>query len=110
MQPVELSDPWTGPSTYAEDFYSGGDVIDTGALGTISADRLSALDAVLLESLVTAPVDVAFEDREMHVEATPNEVDVDASPHQEVMEIHGMDADEDELEYEGEIFCQTFHA
>ncbi|GBE81296.1 hypothetical protein SCP_0310230 [Sparassis crispa] len=25
-QPADLSDPWVGPSTYAEDFYSGGDV------------------------------------------------------------------------------------
>ena len=25
-QPVEITDPWSGPRTYAEDFYSGGDV------------------------------------------------------------------------------------
>lgn len=25
-QPVEIPDPWVGPKTYAEDFYSGGDV------------------------------------------------------------------------------------
>ena len=25
---VELSDPWSGPQTYAEDFYSGGDIRD----------------------------------------------------------------------------------
>lgn len=24
--PVDIPDPWVGPSTYAEDFYSGGDV------------------------------------------------------------------------------------
>jgi hypothetical protein len=24
--PPDISDPWVGPSTYAEDFYSGGDV------------------------------------------------------------------------------------
>lgn len=24
--PVEISDPWSGVATYAEDFYSGGDV------------------------------------------------------------------------------------
>lgn len=24
--PVDIVDPWEGPSTYAEDFYSGGDV------------------------------------------------------------------------------------
>lgn len=25
-QPVDIVDPWIGPETYAEDFYSGGDV------------------------------------------------------------------------------------
>ena len=25
-QPLELSDPWSGPRMYAEDFYSGGDI------------------------------------------------------------------------------------
>jgi len=27
QRPVEIPDPWSGPRTYAEDFYSGGDVI-----------------------------------------------------------------------------------
>lgn len=27
--PVEIQDPWTGPQTYAEDYYSGGDVRTT---------------------------------------------------------------------------------
>lgn len=26
MPPVDIPDPWVGPSTYAEDFYSGGDI------------------------------------------------------------------------------------
>ncbi|KDQ55083.1 hypothetical protein JAAARDRAFT_60062 [Jaapia argillacea MUCL 33604] len=30
-QDVEIVDPWAGPSTYAEDFYSGGDRIDFSA-------------------------------------------------------------------------------
>jgi len=26
LQPLDLADPWIGPQTYAEDFYSGGDI------------------------------------------------------------------------------------
>ncbi|KAI0365580.1 hypothetical protein BV20DRAFT_972968 [Pilatotrama ljubarskyi] len=31
-EPVDIDDPWRGPSTYAEDFYAGGDDIPTSAL------------------------------------------------------------------------------
>lgn len=42
-QPVELLDPWKGPETYAQDFYSGGDILSSGA--DLSVDQLSALDS-----------------------------------------------------------------
>lgn len=43
QQPVEIPDPWSGPKTYAEDFYSGGDV-RVASDGQISVDHLSVCD------------------------------------------------------------------
>ncbi len=40
-QPPDLSDPWAGPSTYAEDFYSGGDT-QTGLLQDANPHLLPA--------------------------------------------------------------------
>jgi hypothetical protein len=41
---LEIPDPWTGPATYAEDFYSGGDVRQS-ALAAADPDILpSVLD------------------------------------------------------------------
>ncbi|KAG6920187.1 hypothetical protein DXG01_004956 [Tephrocybe rancida] len=41
---VEIPDPWSGPRTYAEDYYSAGDMV--GASQNMTADRLGEKDDV----------------------------------------------------------------
>lgn len=43
QQPVDIPDPWSGPKTYAEDFYSGGDVLPSSD-GQIIPDNLGIDD------------------------------------------------------------------
>lgn len=41
--PIEIPDPWSGPRTYAEDYYSGGDFLPTQDASP-TADRLGAAE------------------------------------------------------------------
>ncbi|KAG6902377.1 hypothetical protein C0995_000939 [Termitomyces sp. Mi166 len=50
-QPINIPDPWTGPKTYAEDFYSGGDVRPLQN-GTLDPHRLGNND----ECVTSTPI------------------------------------------------------
>ncbi|ESK97309.1 hypothetical protein Moror_17740 [Moniliophthora roreri MCA 2997] len=51
-QPVDIRDPWAGPHTYAEDFYSGGDLrADTD--GSVNPDRLNENDGSDISAFLT---------------------------------------------------------
>ncbi|EEB89657.1 hypothetical protein MPER_12224, partial [Moniliophthora perniciosa FA553] len=51
-QPVDLRDPWVGPHTYAEDFYSGGD-LHADPDGSVNPDRLNENDGSDISAFLT---------------------------------------------------------
>jgi hypothetical protein len=71
-RPIDLPDPWTGPRTYAEDFYSGGDTFDPAA----SPSHLTPRDDT--DAFLTPARDVTPPSRGRVVSPLPNEViDID---------------------------------
>ncbi|KAG6878184.1 hypothetical protein C0993_010945 [Termitomyces sp. T159_Od127] len=68
QQPIEIPDPWVGPKTYAEDFYSGGDVRPLQN-GVLDPHRLGADDQ--------SDIMAAIPQHELEAEAQPL-TDVDA--------------------------------
>jgi hypothetical protein len=49
--PLELPDPWQGPRTYAEDFYTGGDFNAQDQLNGVSPSSLTPVHDALVETL-----------------------------------------------------------
>ena len=55
VQPLDIPDPWEGPRTYAEDFYSGGDVL-TESLENVTPSHLTPREDKIYIPGVTSPV------------------------------------------------------
>ncbi len=55
-QPPDIPDPWEGPRTYAEDFYSGGDVLPE-SLENATPSHLTPREDKLYIPGITSPID-----------------------------------------------------
>ncbi|OBZ69949.1 hypothetical protein A0H81_10401 [Grifola frondosa] len=93
VQPTELSDAWTGPRTYAEDFYSGGDV---------RADAAESVNAHALpgeEDESDTPVFIPGVSDELKTQDAQT-LDAEASDHADVDVLEHLyeDLDDDEIE------------
>ncbi len=85
VTPVEILDPWVGPKTYAEDFYSGGDLVAPVAAG-LTPNNMTPAD-------MSPIVEAAGDDQDNN----PTADFMLPSPSPEIIDV---DADEDEPENE----------
>ncbi|KAK7045545.1 hypothetical protein VNI00_007377 [Paramarasmius palmivorus] len=105
-QPVDIRDPWVGPQTYAEDFYSGGD-LQSDMDGPLDPDRLNENDGSDISAFLTPGIITPNDPETISVTSetgsrtgllsTPLRVALAKRPE---LLVHHFGEDEDELEEE----------
>jgi hypothetical protein len=109
LQPLDLADPWIGPQTYAEDFYSGGDihegVLDPALVSPSNLTPARALSEHTWEQdanglLPLSPEMVHKETIIMDVDMDEDEKDEDLLPTSSLLALPVEDHDPRQHEYD----------
>ncbi|KAF8070753.1 hypothetical protein FPV67DRAFT_1042057 [Lyophyllum atratum] len=91
-EPVEIPDPWSGPQTYAEDYYSGGDIrekpdeLTADHLGAGDEDKAPTKHVGQPEDTDVIDVDVGDIDNKDPEEVQPLSEDTSFPPHDAIPE------------------------